>query len=465
MAGLRPVTDVQRLRARRWDAIVLGTGITGLVAAARLGAAGHRVLVIEEDAARGLPPALREPFFLAGARDAGVVDACLRELNIPLIDQRRLAEERLAYQVTSSKLRMDVGGPGVTTEELDTWGLCDPEQAGVLVRAIVDATEAERKVMLASPLVRVGRRLSLARSGTPGSHVRGWPAEATPPSTELAAVLDAQVSALSNLAVAAPPPEARARLLGASLAGGAGFGDGPPWLHGLLRRRVEAVYADFRTLAGRFDLVSVDHQPGIVVESTNELWIGRALLVAAAPSAVAEALANEPAPDFLATGRPRRRRIHAHLRVHRDVVPSGMCPRLVMMNEGSEERFEGRVVSVTAYANPQGGDEIDLVGRIRIADGEDPALAEAEVLRRVRELMPFSERRIALRAYRRPIWDDDGWLEDPDPGQSWPAEIDLRVSGRTPVYRLDRAGVACLGVEGDLLLGWRAGDAIAAELG
>jgi hypothetical protein len=33
------------------------------------------------------------------------------------------------------------------------------------------------------------------------------------------------------------------------------------------------------------------------------------------------------------------------------------------------------------------------------------------------------------------------------------------------VYRLDRAEVGGLGLEGDLLLGWRAGDAIAHELG
>jgi hypothetical protein len=32
------------------------------------------------------------------------------------------------------------------------------------------------------------------------------------------------------------------------------------------------------------------------------------------------------------------------------------------------------------------------------------------------------------------------------------------------VYRLDRAGVAGLGLEGDLLLGWRAGDAVAADI-
>lgn len=465
MAGLRPATDVQRLRARRWDAVVLGTSLSGLVAAARLGAAGHRVLVIEEDAARGLHPALREPFFLTGARDAGVLDTCLRELNIPLIDQRRLAPERLAYQVISPKLRMDIGGPGITTEELVTWGLCEEEQAGELVRALVDATEAERKVMLESPVVRVGRRLGLPRTGTTGSHVRGLPAEAQSPSPELGVVMDAQVGALSNLAASDPSPEARARLLGVPLAGGAGFGDGPPWLHGLLRRRVEAVYGEFRTIAGRFDIVSVDHQPGITVEHTNELWVGRALLLAAAPSAVASALANDPVPDFLAEGRPRRRRLNVHLRAHRDVVPPGMCPRLVVTGEGSGDDLTSRIISLTAYPNPTGGEDVDLVGRIRIKDDEAETAAEAEVLRRVTHLMPFSEGRIHLREQRRAVWDDDGWLEDPRPGRSWPAEIDLRVGGRVPVYRLDRAGVGCLGLEGDLLLGWRAGDAIAAELG
>ncbi len=41
-------------RARRWDALILGSGIPALVAAARIGAAGQRVLVVEEEA-RSVP--------------------------------------------------------------------------------------------------------------------------------------------------------------------------------------------------------------------------------------------------------------------------------------------------------------------------------------------------------------------------------------------------------------------------
>jgi hypothetical protein len=464
MAGLEPVAGAERLRARRWDAIILGSGVCGLVAAARLGAAGHRVLVVEEDAARALPPCLREPFLLSGARDGGVLDACLRQLNIPLIDQRRIASERLAYQVISPKLRLDVGGPGLTRDELVSWGLCEPEEASSVTRSLVEATEAERKVMLASPLVRIGRRLSLARSGTQGSHVRGLPAEAAAASPELRAVLDAQVEALSNLATASATPEARARLLGVPLAGGAGFGDAPPWLLGLLRKRVEAVYGEFRSVAGRLDLVAVDQQPGIAVEKTGELWVGRALVLACATSALAGALAGERIPELLDTDRTRRRRIALQLRIHRDWVPRGMSARAVLLGDPDADGLAGRIATLTAFAPMAGDESVDLVVRMRVADDESIDAAEDELHARVAALMPFAEDRLERRPYRRPLWDDDDWLEDPAPGAGWPAEVDLRVSHRPCVYRLDRAEVGGLGLEGDLLLGWRAGDAIAQEL-
>ncbi|MCH2186151.1 hypothetical protein MK280_09790, partial [Myxococcota bacterium] len=166
MAGLRPAANVQQLRARRWDAIVLGSSLYGLVAAARLGAAGQRVLVVEEERAQALHPALREPFFLAGTRDEGVLDACLRELHIPLIDRRRISPEPLAWQLIGDDFRMDIGSPNITRQELATWGFCDEEQAGHLVRTLTVTTEAERQVMLEAPIVRMGRKLG--RSWTTG---------------------------------------------------------------------------------------------------------------------------------------------------------------------------------------------------------------------------------------------------------------------------------------------------------
>ncbi|MCU0670411.1 MAG: hypothetical protein MUF70_13835, partial [Myxococcota bacterium] len=61
-------------------------------------------------------------------------------------------------------------------------------------------------------------------------------------------------------------------------------------------------------------------------------------------------------------------------------------------------------------------------------------------------------------------WDDDLALEDPPAGGGWPSEVDLRVLSKPPVYRLPREEVGVLGFEGDCLLGWRAGDAILADL-
>ena len=122
------------------------------------------------------------------------------------------------------------------------------------------------------------------------------------------------------------------------------------------------------------------------------------------------------------------------------------------------------MASVTAYANPNDSEKFDLIARMRLNSGEEIADAENELESRVHSLMPFASDRIRRRAQRRPIWDDDGWLEDPAPGSGWPAEIDIRSLGKPAVYHLDRACVANLGIEGDLLLGWRAGDAVASEL-
>jgi hypothetical protein len=63
-----------------------------------------------------------------------------------------------------------------------------------------------------------------------------------------------------------------------------------------------------------------------------------------------------------------------------------------------------------------------------------------------------------------PRWDHDALLADPPAGVGWPAEIELRLPTKQPIYQLDRAAVGGLGFEGDTLLGWRGGDAIAAEL-
>ncbi len=465
MSGLRTVSREERLGARRWDALLLGSGIASLVAAIRLGMAGQRVLVVEEDGNRDAFPALREPFFLAGARAQGVLDTLLKEITLPLIERRRIESERLALQIVGPDLRLDVGAPGLTAQELVAWGITKPETAQAIARSLVEAAEAERQAMLSSPVVRVGRRLARARPGTHGSHVRGLPAEAARPAEEVAALLVAQTRALSNLGSTQPSPEARARLLGSLMGGAAGFGGGPPWLSGMLRHRAESVHAEFRSLPGGFEIVDNDGEPGLMTEA-GQLWLGRALVLAAPETALANVIDPASWPDFLNASRSARRRLAVHLRCKTATLPEGMGRRLISLADTDDDLGD---VSVSLYAS-ESETNVEIVARALCAT--DPRELDAGLIadfedrleERVRRLIPFCDKKLSRRERLRPRWDDDDWLEDPPPGQGWPAEIDLRVNGRPPVYRLDRAGIAGLGFEGDLLLGWRGGDAIAAEL-
>ncbi|MEZ4291705.1 MAG: hypothetical protein R3E53_14670 [Myxococcota bacterium] len=115
---------------------------------------------------------MKEPFFLGGLRDEGVLDACLRTLTVPLIDRRRLVKERLAYQIAADPYRLDVGNPMLTTEELVAWGLAKPDDAQTLVRRLIEASEIERQLLLEAPSresvdacpARAGRRPSATTS-------------------------------------------------------------------------------------------------------------------------------------------------------------------------------------------------------------------------------------------------------------------------------------------------------------
>ena len=468
-------------RARRWDALILGSGIPALVAAARIGRAGQRVLVVEEEARTKLPATLREPFFLAGLRDEGVLDACLRTLTVPLIDRRRFAAERLAYQIAADPYRLEIGQPSVTAEELVTWGLAKPDDAQTLVRRLVESSEIERELLLEAPFVRIGRRVAGSRGGPGiGNHRRGLPGDAAVATGPLGQVIAAQIRSLSNLGQSSPSPEAQARLLGLGLAGGAGFADAPPWLADLLRKRVTALYGDFRTLTGEFELVSVAGQPGLRVIRTGEIWLGRSLVLAAPLSALRDTLGDEPmrpAPRVL--DRPGRRGYRGVFlyRIPTTILPEGMSARVILPGTRSDPSLKPEAegddpsVTITAFPSQTRPGWVDLVARAMVPAADPASLAKQlsdlgrSIAARLEALMPFCGDQLHHIEATPPQWDsDDGWLEDPAPGIGWPTEIDLRLSTRPPIYHLDRAAVAGLGLEGDLLLGWRGGDAIAGAL-
>lgn len=456
--------------ARRWDAVVLGSALPGLVAAARLAVQGQRVLIVEEAAAAGTAPVVREPFFLSGAR-GGVLEACLRELNLPLIERRALEPRSVAFQMILPDARLDLGEPQRYADELVAWGLAKPEPARALLRAIAHAAEAEGAALLAAPVVRSGGLRGLSRAGArPSIHGRGLPVEVSEAEGLLAAVLDAQVRALSNLAASSPPPEARARLLGAALSGGAAFPASDLGVRELLLRRIRSRHGEVRTIGAPFSFAAAGQDPALAVDGVGELWAGRVLVVNAPACALARRLRawQRPVPAFLdAAPAATHHRVSIHFECRPDAIPDGMDRSLVCVADPTRPPVGTGLVTLARHPRPERDDEEaleDVVASAVVATDASLDATRDAIEATVRDLMPFCGERLVRRETPRPGWDDDSLLADPARGEGWPGEVDTRATHKPPVHRLPREALACLGLEGDLLLGWRAGDALAAEL-
>ena len=119
---------------------------------------------------------------------------------------------------------------------------------------------------------------------------------------------------------------------------------------------------------------------------------------------------------------------------------------------------------VTLRSFPRSDGSADLVAAAVVETDDSPTQVESEIEARVAALLPFTEGRLERVRAPEPTWDDDDALADPPPGAGWPGEVELRISTKQPLYALERSCFAGLGTEGDLLLGWRGGDAIAADL-
>ncbi|MFQ5418323.1 MAG: hypothetical protein ACE5FL_14955, partial [Myxococcota bacterium] len=407
-----------------------------------------------------------------------VLGRCLRSLGIPLIDRQRIGSDPLAYQVAFPDARLEMGERQRTCEELVTWRFADAEDAAALTHELAEAAAAERDAMLEAPVVRTPRRLSRGagrrpadllapppRVGTPGRHARGLPARIAEAPPRLASLCAAQTRALSNLGASAPSPEAQARLLGLSLDGSALFAGGECWVRALLRRRIEALYGEFRTLPEAFHLVNVTNQPGVALADSGEIWCGRTLILNAPRAALADAIRQHPVPELLAAPAPTRRRLSLHLRARRATLPEGMSKRVIVVRDVDGPMQGTNVITLRVFPNTRRNESVDLVAS-SVVDFDAPDLPdrEAEILDAVLALMPFAGDSIQRVSAPVPRWDSDDWLSDPPSGGSWPDTCEVRISSKPPTWLLDRAGVAGLGFEGDVLLGWRAGDAVAADL-
>lgn len=458
----------QRLRARRWDAVILGSALPGLIAGTRLALGKKRVLLVEEEnAARG-PGCLREPFLIPMPPD-GVLDRCLRALGMPLIDRRRLLPQATAYQVILPDGRIDTGDAALTAQELVAWGLAKPEIARSWVEEVERGAGQEREQILASPFVRFGGLRDLARGVVrPRSQPRDDQlAEWHSHSPALRGWAESQVLGLREHADRTPPVGAQLRLLAAPLEGCAGFATGDESLTGLFRSRFQALHGEIRLLGQPFELVTADGAAAIHPRHSSELWVGRALILNTSATALRRWLveAGQSEPDFLPESRGARRRVYVRIELHRDELPEGMARRVIDATDPSEGAEPVRIAWNPSRAGKRAEMLASTVAPEAIGRTARRELEE-RILDRVRALMPFAEDRVVPRPNETtPRWDDATVLEDPIPGSAWPDEIPLRLVSRPPVYRLPREASGALGTEGDCLLGWRAGEAILGELG
>jgi len=459
MRGFPSIASSETYRVRRWDVLMLGSALPGLIAAVRLGQRGLRVLVLEERTATG-DELWREPFLLVDAESHGLLAECLRAMGIALIDQRRFVAEEVALQVCDGERRVDLGRTSHTADEWASWGLASRDDARRLASALDEAAQAERAALLEPTSLRVARRareaLTPARRHAP---VRGWPSVLAEAPRALRSLLDAPVRALSNLGDREPSPEARARLIGGLLRGGVAMSGGDGYLRGLLRRRIATLYGEFRALDGGFRLVSVQNQPGIAVGRSREICTGRALLVNAPAAAIATA-ADEPLPSPLEAQPIRWRRHKVLYHGPREQIPPSMADRVVWRSADENE-----IVALRVFRGRGRAAGLDLLASVVVPVADEPAVQRAElrIEAALRDLLPFSEGALERRPLPELRWDTDALLADPA-GAAWPEEPELRLCSRPAVYGLDRASVAGLGSEGEVWLGWRAGDAIAGEL-
>jgi hypothetical protein len=321
------------------DAIVLGSSLGGWIAGTYLARAGLRVVLFEEDALAKRPPALREPFVATGLETGAPVQRVLRELALPLIEQRRLARDPVPIQVLLPHARVDTRvGRRELAAELADYGLCDAALAERWLELVDEAgADAARRVWETSrqaPSSPLLLRKLVERSPREAPLAAKLPSE---PPRGLAPFVTALLGVLSYRPEGAGL-EAPALLLHTLRAGGFLMPDASEPFNDLLRRRLGALHGEIRSL-GAFEIVQDRHEIGL--ETPRGRVLARALVIAAPRELVARAIeqAGSTAPRWL-RGAPPPAELPVRLfRAEREQVPVGLSARAVIARADGNVRY------------------------------------------------------------------------------------------------------------------------------
>ena len=311
----------------RSDVLVLGSTLGGLIAANYLARAGLRVVLLEEEAHAKRPALLREPFLLSSLESGGRITRVLRELALPLIEQREIHRERVALQVILPEARIDLlRGRDALARELAAHGLGDAKA----IRSWLDAMDTRAAQTQAELWEKGGRapaRLLQRRSAAAASEVD------LPPTPEgLEAFVRAQLSALCTLEAPAQAP-APALLLRTTREGGFCMPHSEISFLGLFRRRLETLYGEIHQ-AGSFRLFS--DRTEVAVELPRDQIFARALVIAAPREPLRRFLAEAgSSPKWLKPSTMPLETPARIFRADREYLPQGMASRVIRAEDDS----------------------------------------------------------------------------------------------------------------------------------